>query len=69
MSRASFERRKRACFSRVVQGRKVSEDIGGAQSEMSLDVFEEAPFRLDFLDDTADMRPEMARVGIAKPLP
>jgi hypothetical protein len=62
MGRADFERRKQACFDAKAHAAKVLEDLGGSHTEVTFDVFEEAPFRVDFADDPGDVRPEMAGV-------
>ena len=65
LARAGFERREHARFDRVAQSAKVCEDAGGAQSEVSFDVFEEAPFGPELVGDAPDMGPEVARVVFA----
>lgn len=60
---ARLERAKQARFSRVAQFVKLSEDFGGAQGEMSFDVLEETPLRLDLPDDAGNVRPQMPGIG------
>jgi len=41
---------------------KISDDVLQAKGEMADDVFKEAPFWPDFVNDPGDVWPEMARV-------
>lgn len=66
---ASLSRREQSRFCRVTQSAKVTDDVGKSQSEVTLDVLEEGPIRLDLTDDTGDVRPEVTRIGRAGSLP
>ncbi len=69
MASAGFERAEQARFDRKAHSLKVSEDCIGSQGHMALDVLEEAPFGVEFSDDAADVRPEVAGIVFAAPAP
>lgn len=60
-----FERAEQARFDCKAQLTKFPEDGVGSQRHMSFDVFEEAPFGVEFSDNATDMGPEMARIFLA----
>lgn len=60
-----FERAEQARFDRKAHCAKVSKDGLGSQGHMSFDVFEEAPLRIELVDDSADVRPEVAGIVFA----
>ncbi len=65
LASTGFDRAEQARFDCKAQVSKVFEDSIGSQGHVAFDVFEEAPFRPDFGDDPADMRPEVAGVVFA----
>jgi hypothetical protein len=46
---------------------KVPEHCVGSQGHMAFDVLEEAPFGVEFPNDPADVRPEVAGIVFATP--
>lgn len=64
---AGFERAEQACFDRKAHSLKVPEDCVGAQGHVSFDVFKEAPLRIEFSDDAADVGPEVAGIILSEP--
>lgn len=65
VARTAFERREQARFDCKAQRLKVPENRIGSQGHMPFDVFEEAPFGVEFLGDPPDVRPEMAGIILA----
>lgn len=68
MACARFERAEQARFDCKTQVPKVPEDVVGSQRHMAFDVFEEAPFGIDFTDDPSDLGPQMAGIVLAAPV-
>ena len=67
MASAGFERPEQARFVCKAHLLKVPEHCVGSQGHMAFDVLEEAPFGVEFPNDPADMRPEMAGIVFASP--
>jgi hypothetical protein len=65
---ANFRRTEYSCFNSVTKLSKVCVYDVEAKSKVSSDVLEEAPCRLDFSDDSLDVRPEVAGVIFAESL-
>ena len=63
--RTDFTRCEHACRNLKAQALKVSADVGEAQIEVAFDVFAEDPFGSGFVDDAADVRPEVPGIGDA----
>lgn len=66
VARTAFERREQSRFDCKAQRLKVPENRIGSQGHMAFDVLEEAPFGIELLGDSPDVRPEVA--GIVFPL-
>lgn len=64
---ANFCRAEQARFDCKAQFAKLPEDGIGSQGHMAFDVFEEAPFGIEFPDDPADVRPQVPRIVFPKP--
>lgn len=56
---ARFSRCEQACLWREAHASKVCRDLGVSQRQVPLDVLAPDPFRVHFLDDARDLRPEM----------
>ena len=65
VARTAFERREQSRFDCKAQRLKVPENRIGSQGHMAFDVFEEAPFGIEFLGDSPDVRPEVAGIVFA----
>ena len=65
VARTAFERREQSRFDCKAQRLKVPENRIGSQGHMAFDVFEEAPFGIEFSDDSPYMRPEVAGIVFA----
>jgi hypothetical protein len=66
MGCADFLRAKEACRDAVAHCLKLSGDFKEPESKMGVHVFEEDATWLDFGNDAADVRPEMARIFSAE---
>ena len=66
--RADFCRCKDACLNLVTHCEKVFSDVFEAEADVSEDVFSEEERRLYLSEDSADVRPQMARVFLAEAL-
>lgn len=67
--RTRFERREQASFDREPHLLKVCNDGVSTEVDVSFDVLEETPFRVAFHDDPSNLRPEVARIILALPVP
>ena len=65
VGRADFRRREEACRKAVAHADQSAGDFGEAEAEMMGDIFEEDDRRIAFPDDAGNVRPEMARIGLA----
>lgn len=65
VARANFSRRLDARSNDIAQALKVADDVLQAKGEMVGDVFKEAPFWRDILDDAGDIRPEVSGIVCA----
>lgn len=64
--RADFRRRKQSCRKDVAHADQFSGDFGKSKAQMIGDIFEEDESRSAFPDDAGNVRPEMARIGLAE---
>ena len=63
---ADFRRRKQSCRKDVAHADQFSGDFGKAEAQMIGDIFEEDESGIAFPDDAGNVRPEMARIGLAE---
>lgn len=69
MRSTDFRRRKQSCRKDVAHADQFSGDFGKSEAQMIGDIFEEDESGIAFPDDAGDVRPEMARIGIAEAAP
>jgi hypothetical protein len=62
VGRADFRRREEACRKAVAHADQSCGDFGEAEAEMMGDILKKDEGRLDFADDTGDMRPKVTRI-------
>lgn len=65
MRRARLSRCEQARLDAVTQALKLSGDLPKSQGQVAFDVLEEDPSGPDFLDDAADLGPQVAGIGLA----
>ena len=63
---ADFRRRKQSCRKDVAHTDQFSGDFGKSEAEMIGDIFEEDDRGIALPDDAGDVRPEVARIGLAE---
>lgn len=63
---ADFRRRKQSCRKDVAHADQFSGDFGKSEAQMMGDIFEEYDRGIAFPDDAGNVRPEMARIGLAE---
>lgn len=63
---ADFRRRKQSCRKDVAHADQFSGDFGKSEAQMIGDIFEEDDRGGAFSDDAGNVRPEMARIGLAE---
>ena len=63
---ADFRRRKQSCRKDVAHADQFSGDFGKSEAQMIGDIFEEDESGIAFPEDAGDVRPEMARIGLAE---
>ncbi len=63
---ADFRRSKQSCRKDVAHADQFSGDFGKSEAQMIGDIFEEDDRRITFPDNAGDVRPEMARIGLAE---
>lgn len=62
LASTGFERAEQARFDCKAQLAKFPKDGVGSQGHMAFDVFEEAPFGIEFTDDAFDLRPKVSGI-------